>query len=408
MNDLELSSQANVENTTVVETVEIESIQEAAHEPGTRIEETQNFTEAEAVESSLTAAIAESETATLSPPEMAGTPQESPKIAQDPLTGKNYGGEQNNTPDSNSSDSDATLEAATPGEGGAQAQSGAVIATAKDSGQSAEQVPTSEIDGNDPVYRFDGETPGTTGAVGKENAPGDKVGNGFDPQRLGPENLPQQGKLPVGMGKDGALFPGGGKHLPGSDQGKMPQGSKTNGGGPPVGNYGPGSKGNGKTKYWGEVDGDHVEGSSNQSCQREAVRVSKYSEISEDGNIIVECEDGTQYQLYWEDGGDIEVSKRGMTLDGDQPVPYTGVWSSGEDPDPKTPMGGLDRESGKVYPVLAGGNAKSGGRTPGDKDGDDDSGHFLGDPNLSGSDDYVPPPDDDIPYQQLNQLNGRI
>ncbi|NQU30936.1 MAG: hypothetical protein HQ525_09750 [Anaerolineae bacterium] len=67
-------------------------------------------------------------------------------------------------------------------------------------------------------------------------------------------------------------------------------------------------------------------------------------------------------------------------------MPYTGSSSGGEKPNPDEPQGGLDRESGKVFPVIPGGGGRgdTGGRTPGDKDGDDDSGKFLGDPDLGG------------------------
>jgi len=264
------------------------------------------------------------------------------------------------------------------------------------------------IDGNEPGYRVEDKNGDISGAVGTQDGFNEDMTGEIDPQRLGPESLPQNEKLPVGMGPNGALFPGGGK-MPGG-KGGFPGGSKTNGGGPPVGNYGGGSKGNGKgksgkTTYWGVNDGQSFEGSSNDSCEKETVKQSKRSEITSDGNVIIDCGNGTQYQLYWENGGDIEVSKRGMTMDGGTPMPYTGNWSWGEDPDPDTPIGGVDHEAGKVFPVLGGSSSKSGGKTPGDKDGEDDSGKFLGDPNLSGSDDYVPPPDDDIPYQILNQYN---
>lgn len=429
------SSEA-VEVVEVVETAETEVeqvVEEATHEPGARVEETQDFVQAEAVEMEFTEimeepeAVAETEAAETiaeaeaiaeaeeslemtpgSEPEGMAKPDEPVAQARDPLTGKGYG-EQTQSPGGEPEEEfvmaenlDESAEIQTQTEGLTNTGIGETEAGGLEADPSL-------IDGNEPLYQVDDETTDINGAVGTQDGFNDEMTGELDPQRLGPENLPQNERLPVGMGPNGALFPGGGKLPPGGNGG-YPQGSKTNGGGPPVGNYGSGSKGNGKGKvtYWGVNDGDHFQGSSNDSCEKETVKQSKRSEITSDGNVIIDCGDGTQYQLYWENGGDIEVSKRGMTMDGGTPMPYTGNWSWGEDPDPDTPIGGVDHEAGKVFPVIGGGSSSSGGKTPGDKDGDDDSGKFLGDPNLSGSDDYVPPPDDDIPYLDLNQYTGKI
>jgi hypothetical protein len=446
MEELEITQVEVIEEAEDIVEAEEQAVEDATHDPGARIEETQDFTQAEAVEAELTEVmevvepgeadveesvpeadfIAEAEAASepeavvdedvLADTEAMATPGSEPGMTtpdepqaqvRDPLTGKGYG-EQNQSSESEPEAEEYVLAESLDEMEGIQAQAGEFTPTETQEPQSdGTMADPGLIDGNDPVYQVDTEAGDISGSIGTQDDINEDLTGELDPQRLGPENLPQNEKLPVGMGPNGALFPGGGK-LPGG-KGGPPQGGKTNGGGPPVGNYGSGSKGNGgkkgKVTYWGVNDGQSFEGSSNNSCEKETVQQSKRSEITTDGNVIVDCGDGTQYQLYWEDGGDIEVSKRGLTLDGATPMPYTGNGSWGEDPDPKTPIGGVDHEAGKVYPVLAGGSSKSGGKTPGDKDGDDDSGHFLGDPNLSGSDDYVPPPDDDIPYHILNQYN---
>jgi hypothetical protein len=401
-----------VETVEVVDAVEDVSLHEATEDPGARVEH-QDISQAEAVEAELTVVMDDTGASTSSQPDVQATPDEPQSQARDPLTGKGYGG-QNQSQGSETEEEEYTVaepldEADTPQVQGTF--TGTVDQEAEDLEADDMKADPHLIDGNDRVYQVGDESGDVKGAIGTDNGFNEDLTGDLDQQRLGPENLPDKGRIPVGMGPNGALYPGGGK-MPGG-KGGFPGGSKTNGGGPPVGNYGGGSKGNGgkkgsgKVTYWGENDGMSFSGSSNDSCEKETVKQSKRSEITTDGNVIVDCGDGTQYQLYWENGGDIEVSKRGMTLDGDQPMPYTGNWSSGEDPDPKTPIGGLDREAGKVYSVLGGGSSKTGGKTPGDKDGEDDSGKFLGDPNLSG-DDWVPPPDDDIPYRKLNQYNAGI
>jgi len=462
-----------VETDVTVETIEAEAteaeateavaeeqaVEDSTHDPGARVEETQDFSQAEAVEVELTEVIpepeaidAEAAAEIAEPQEEAGVatvaetdssavaetepeaetealaetdetadmtmakPDEPVGQARDPLTGKGYGGQSQSSesePEAEEFVLAETLEDVE--ETQVQAEGFTPTLETQSSGMSGTEVDPGLIDGNEPGYQVDttGDANGAVGGViGTQGGFNEDMTGELDPQRLGPDGLPQDERLPIGMGPNGALFPGGGK-LPGG-KGGFPGGSSTNGGGPPVGNYGGGSKGNGKggkkgsgkVTYWGVNDGMSFEGSSNDSCDKETVKQSKRSEITSDGNVIIDCGDGTQYQLYWENGGDIEVSKRGLTLDGGTPMPYTGNWSWGEDPDPKEPIGGVDHEAGKVFPVVGGGSSKSGGgKTPGYKDGDDDSGHFLGDPILSGGDDYVPPPDDDIPYQFLNQYN---
>jgi hypothetical protein len=58
MNELEFTqSQENLENAEQLESVENQALQEATHDPGTRIEATQDYAQAEAVENALTEAL---------------------------------------------------------------------------------------------------------------------------------------------------------------------------------------------------------------------------------------------------------------------------------------------------------------------------------------------------------------
>lgn len=431
MEELEITQEEIIEEAeeaaeTEVEAVEAteaeeQAVNDATHDPGARVEETQDFAEAEAVEAELTEVMEadEAEEAEAEAIAEAGlgeepgmvTPDEPQGQYRDPLTGKGYGDQDQSSEGESEAEEyilaetlDEIEEPQVQSEG--LAASGTEGAGAAETGVDGMQADPSLIDGNEPGYHVEDKNGDISGAVGTQDGFSEDMTGELDPQRLGPDGLPQEELLPIGMGPNGAIIPGGGK-LPGG-KGGFPGGSSTNGGGPPVGNYGSGSKGNGKkgkVTYWGVNDGDHFSGSSNDSCEKETVKQSKRCEITSDGNVIVDCGNGTQYHLYWENGGAIEVSKRGLFLDGGTPMPYTGNWGGGEDPDPDTPIGGVDHEAGKVFPVVGGGNSKSGGKTPGNKDGDDDSGKFLGDPDLSPSDDYVPPPDDDIPYHNLNQYN---
>ena len=88
-------------------------------------------------------------------------------------------------------------------------------------------------------------------------------------------------------------------------------------------------------------------------------------------------------------------------------MPYTGSSGGGGDPEPDRPEGGPDLDSGKIFPVYGkGGSKDSGGATPGDKDGDDDSGKFLADGELSGGDGGFDP--GDLDYNEVNKDNTEL
>ena len=102
------------------------------------------------------------------------------------------------------------------------------------------------------------------------------------------------------------------------------------------------------------------------------------------------------------------MNQTGQTFDGDTGMPYTGSHGGGENPDPDEPVGGIDREAGAFFPVYGkGGGSDSSGSTPGDKDGDDDSGKFLADGELSGDDDGTLDPGD-LDYNEADQANTEL
>jgi len=195
------------------------------------------------------------------------------------------------------------------------------------------------------------------------------------------------------MGTKGALFPGkgGGGKGPGS-------GSSSSGGGPPA-NIPGGSKGN-KTgkKGKGGTEGDGYHSGDGPLGRWLFIKASEsgkgYVEEPDGKGVWVQDENGDWwYQEVDEEPAPAETPKEGDPIDGDFGMPYTGSGGGGEKPDPNEPVGGLDREAGKVFPVIpkGGSSGDTGGKTPGDKDGEDDSGKFLGDPNLTGGPDRGDP-----------------
>ncbi|MBC8336127.1 MAG: hypothetical protein ISR59_01725 [Anaerolineales bacterium] len=290
--------------------------------------------------------------------------------AKDPLTGK--GGENQSGSTGGESSDSPVMEQSTEGNTPADA-----ISDSKKIGRGlGTEVPPSEIDGNEPVYEVDPNA----SDLGKDINEGTNQAEGktgdLDPQRIGDGQLPEELQVPFGKGKDGLLFPGGGKNIPGGGRDDIPGGSSTSGGGPPVGNYGPGSKGKGKGK--GDAGQEQRQRDVNMAIHIDNAPMSDTSVPYMDSNGTVWVYD--KETGFW--------SPKANTIDGDQPMPYTGSgkWGGGEH-DPDEPVGGPDGDSGKVFPVYYGNKGAGGdrgGRTPGDKDGDDDSGKFLGDPDLGG------------------------
>ncbi|MBT7016651.1 MAG: hypothetical protein HN855_04415 [Anaerolineae bacterium] len=348
---------------------EQESLNDATFEPQSYLEQIGDYRQSEAVQNDFETVV--DNAAATAPGEVPLTAKDSisdgepEKTAKDPLTGK--GGE-NPTSSSDGESSNNRVMDQTESSG-TQADA---ISGDKPVGREAEGVPPSEIDGNDPIYEMDQNAPGSEKDFSEGgNQPEGKTGQA-DPQRLGKEKLSKELLTPrEGPGMKG---PRSGGKKPGS----VPK----SGGGPPVGNYGSGSKGN---------TADDILGAAQR--QRD---VQKLKEDNEAGKSNLDSDkvpyydsDGNYYYYDTETTFWISVpagSNVSNTLDGGTPMPYTGGGNwDGEDPDPKEPIGGPNTESGRFSPVvgLGGGSDKS-GSTPGDKDGDDDSGKFLMDGTLSG------------------------
>ncbi len=339
---------------------EQEALNDATFEPQSYVEQTGDYRQSEAVQQDFETVVDSTATAGEIPSTAKDniSDGESEKTAKDPLTGK--GGEDQGSSSDNESSNDVVMDQTKASD----TQTGAVSED-KPVSREAEGVPPSEIDGNDPVYEMDTDAPGSDKDFSEEtNEPIGNTGE-VDPQRLGDENLPQELLTPQeGPGMKG---PRSGGKKPGS----VPK----SGGGPPVGGRGAGSKSSG--------GGYHEHGSTmGNYLFMQMVFSGKHGYVME--------KDGKGVWAFEEDGfhyyEDFEiVNQTGQTFDGDTGMPYTGSFGGGEDPDPKEPMGGPNTESGRFSPVvgLGGGSDKSGG-TPGDKDGDDDSGKFLMDGTLSG------------------------
>lgn len=127
---------------------------------------------------------------------------------RDPLTGK--GGDNQGGSSGGESSDNPVMDQATEGKTPSYA-----ISDSKKVGRGpGGEVPSSEIDGNDPIYEVDSKESDTSGAISAvSDQPEGKTGE-IDPQRIGDGQLPQEKQLPFGKGKDGLLFPGGGKGLP--------------------------------------------------------------------------------------------------------------------------------------------------------------------------------------------------
>jgi len=366
------------------------------------VEQTQGYEQSEGVEGALTEAMSNMEATVAARPEVAGTPEAPESQAQDPLTGKGYG-EQSQSPGDDTGEEEPQM-AKPYGESLDTSTRADAVSDFQPVGQdlSDKDIDTGHIDGNEPVYEMDDQTSGNGQDLGKGDAPlSEKVG-GISPQRLGPENMPQEKQVPYGVGKNGMLFPDGGKGLPGSGKGMPGGGSGTSGGSLPVGGRGGGSVGKG---------GGHTEKSDlGRWLTMKSMENETPGYVPEpDGNgYWVQDKNGDwHYQEVDHEEAPAEKPPQGDPIDGDQPMPYTGgaPAAGGGNPDPDEPVGGLDSDSGKVFPVYGKGTGgKKGGRTPGDKDGDDDSGHFLGDPNLSGDVDTASPDPGDLDYNEANTL----
>jgi len=334
---------------------EQESLDDATFEPGAHVEQTGDYEQSEAVQTAFEIVINQQESTPESVPAENISDGKSEGTFKDPLTGK--GGDDHGSSSGSKSSDEPVMDHTAEGEQPANA-----ISDSKAAGKEPVGIPPSDIDGNEPVYEMDPDASGS----GKEfnegtNKPAGNTG-GIDPQRLGKENLPE-----------GRLYPQAGPGMKGPKSGgKKPGTPPKSGGGPPVGGFGSGSKGNTADDILSDAEKRYKE---KKDPNREWLREYR-------GDDIKELNEASYYLL-----SPIHTSgsQKSYPIDGDTPMPYTGSFGGGEDPDPKEPVGGVGGDSGKFHPIFGvGGGSDSSGGTPGDKDGDDDSGKFLQDGTMGG------------------------
>ena len=384
MDELDIiQPEENTESAEVGETterVEEQALEDATHEPGARLEQAGDFEQAEAVEGALTEAVEHTEQQAESPgtqPESAAKPDEQVSQVGDPRTGKGYGQQSQDSSEGTASEEPAIADAGAPsGNTEAQAQTeGIVPEQAVEQPVGNRDVDPGLIDGNEPVTRLGDQDYDPSGEF-SEGVSEPLEGTGqIGPQRFGDGNLPEE-LLTIEEGPGMAGPKTGGKKKPGTPP--------KSGGGAPAGQYGGGSKGEGGGYHsYDSTEGKWLAFKSQDNGTPGSV-------AEPDGKGVWE-QDSSGDWWYWtyEDYQvvDPENPPQGDPIEGDTPMPYTGSHGGGENPDPDEPVGGLDREAGAFFPVYGkGSGSDSGGGTPGDKDGDDDSGKFLADGELSGGD----------------------
>lgn len=395
---------------------EQQSLNDATFEPESFVEQTGDYGQSEAVQNDFgtvvdnTIAMQDSshETSADIPSTAADSISEgqSEETARDPLSGK--GGENPENPTGSEGNNEAAIDPAAAGETQTEGISDNEVV-----GWEAGHIPSSEIDGNDPIYEMDQNSANAGKDINEDTNQSEGPTGAIDPQRIGDEQLPEELKGPGGMGvgvdgnKKPGTFPsskGGGNKKPGT----VPS-SK---GGVLQTPYGGGTKGKGKekeptTESWSlgssnkGVYEHEQHGRSSNSCAFTISRVKELVSMNKNSTGIVECSNGQVYNIY----------HKGNLIDGETATPYTGMTGgSGEDFDPDKPIGGLDGDSGKIHPIFGyggGGSDDDSGGTPGDKDGDDDSGKFLADGTLSGGDGFFDPSDLDYYTPTGHEANAR-
>lgn len=377
MDNLEVfQTEDNLEGSENTDRIDEQALEDTTHEPGTRVEQTQDFEQAEAVEGALAEVMSNAEATVGSRPEIAGKPEAPESKAKDPLTGKGHG-EQSQTPGGDSEQEEPTM-AASSGKG--ETQVGVVSSEKSIEQGKPSEVPLSEIDGNERVYQV-GDQEGDNGAaINASGAQSPGAEAKFGPQRLDVQ-LPKERLFPEG--RPGMQGPKGGGH-------KKPGTPPSSGGGPPVGGRGGGSRGQGTGRE--ETFEEFQDRRLREMGMDDMADEEKEKQMQERTLDLYEME---------------QANQKGNTIDGDQPMPYTGSSGGGEKPNPDEPTGGPLGDSGKISPLIpkGGGRDSGGGKTPGDKDGDDDSGKFLGDPDLSGGYDGTLDPGG-LDYNQANTLEN--
>lgn len=233
--------------------------------------------------------------------------------------------------------------------------------------------------------------------TGAHDFNGDMASQGFS----GIEHqLPEALIDAIGMDAGGKLIQGGGKV-------GMPKSSGSSGGGPPVGNYGGGSRGEG-----GEVTINKCKSESEAKNKSEAQKDISYFPtncVKGDNKYICKDGKGNYYAFVW------------YPLEGGSPMPYTGmVPGDGKAPAfPHGPDAGPDREAGFLRQIdafgkkgatnknVAFGYGSSGNSTFGPDGGgdDDDGGKFYGGLEGGGASGSWRPNPDDPDYYTPNVLS---
>jgi hypothetical protein len=424
MNEMEIiqpqeENGAEAVEEAITETVEAEQVEQAAeaeqsledatYDAGAHVEQSGNFEQAEQAETTLTTVV--DEIVDAADQVSAQTSTRGQEV--DPVTGESKPSGGATGGETEAAQADEEILQVEPVEKDAQMDA----AVDRVATEAKSTLPDDDAVVN--VVEPSEETPATEGektTLPVEDgvaAPTAEATHDVEAQALGPEKLPETRKMPVGMGKNGALFPAGAGVKTG---GSMPAGGKTSGGGAPVGNYGSGSRG---TKWGGTMSGTsgYFSGTSKTSCESTKDRVEDLAKISGgSGDISVVCDNGDWYSITWDENGvQTMLYFKGMTLDGVTPMPYTGNWSWGPTDLSHKPSEGPDREASFLQMVHASqdtesnqvGYGSSGDSTfspDGGGDGDD-SGKFYG--GLEGS--AVRPNNPDEPdYYTPNVLSEAL
>ena len=389
------------------EVVEEQALAEATYDADAHVEQSGNYEQSEAVETTFTEVV----DSIVEAPEQ--TPVEEPKMTQevDPVTGQSKpsgGGSEETGPeeeplvvDEDQSEMEAPAGTAveevdqTGSDTNTDAEAASDAANAQREGE--EYGSTAVLTGDEKPGAQATAVDKSVGLVGDE---GVDAGQIEEPQIE--RHLPEEAILAAGMGKYGLITgdaQGKQKHGMGDRPG---MGKGTSGGGSPVGNYGAGSVGDDDISYdpnWEEGD-------------------------DEDDGIDALIEWGTDEEIEEYERGmqeralDIAVMQEqievALTLDGGTPMPYTGSTYGGAPTDlSHRPPAGPD-ECGFLQMIAGGkmdaksyygyGSTGSATFSPSGGGDEDDSGNFYG--GLTGSDDGRPGVfgPDDLDYYTPNEL----
>ena len=245
MNEMEIiqpqeenSAETEVVEEVVTEAVEAERVEQAAeaeqsledatYDAGAHVEQSGNFEQSEQVETTLTTAVDEIVDAA---DHVSAQPS---TLGQevDPVTGESKPSGEASQGEAEAGEADEEILQVEPIERDAQMDAAVdQVATEAENTLPDDDAVVDVVEPTEETLAVDGEKttlPVDDGVA----APAAEATHDVEAQTLGPEKLPETRKMPVGMGKNGALFPGGAGVKTG---GSMPAGGKTSGGGAPVG-----------------------------------------------------------------------------------------------------------------------------------------------------------------------------